>query len=70
MQDPFLYNTHINHQLGESVTTNEYIILAIAAYFATFALVVNTRGFMSAVVFKVIPFFSAVALGLIVFKLI
>ena len=52
------------------MTTNEIIILVIAALQAIFALVINTKNIQSAFVFKVIPFFSAVLLTLIAFKVI
>lgn len=52
------------------MTYIEIIQLAIAAYFACFALVMNTSGWLVHLLFKIIPFFSAVGLFLIAFKLI
>ena len=47
------------------MTTNEIIILVIAALQAIFALVINTKNIQSAIVFKVIPLFSSVLLTFI-----
>ena len=52
------------------MTINEMIMLAIAAYFIMFSLIVNTTNISSSLVFKVIPMFSAIALGLMAFKII
>ena len=52
------------------MNTNEIIMLVIAGYLAGFAMVITTSGLVSALVFKVLPFFSAVFLTLIVFKII
>lgn len=52
------------------MTYIEIIQLAIAAYFACFALIMRTGGWTAHLMFKIIPFFSAVGLFLIAFKLI
>lgn len=52
------------------MTVNDYILLVIAFLQASFALVISTKNIQSAIVFKLIPFFSAVLLTLIAFKLI
>ena len=52
------------------MTTNDYVILAIAAYFVLLSMICNTTNLGSTLVFKVFPFFSAVYLALVVFKLV
>lgn len=52
------------------MTYIEIIQLAIAAYFACFALILRTSGWLLHLIFKIMPFFSAVGLFLIAFKLI
>ena len=47
------------------MNTSEIIILVIAALQACFALVINTKNIQSALVFKVLPLFSAVLLTFI-----
>lgn len=52
------------------MTINDYILIAIAAYLSGGALVIRTHDFHSALLFKLIPFFSAVAIALITFKIV
>ena len=52
------------------MTGTEIILLCIAAYFASFALIMNTKNFRSAVIFKVIPLFASVFLVLLAFRLV
>jgi hypothetical protein len=52
------------------MTTNEIIMLCIAAYLGGGALIFKTENTLSALVFKVMPMFSAVALTLIAFRVI
>jgi hypothetical protein len=52
------------------MSSNDIIILVIAAMQAIFALVINTKNIQSAIVFKVIPLFSSVLLMLIALKVI
>jgi hypothetical protein len=52
------------------MTTNEIIMLVIAGYFAAGAMLMQTPNLTSALMFKVLPLFSAVALTLIAFKII
>jgi hypothetical protein len=50
--------------------TQFFILIAISIYFLTLALTINTHNFISALVFKVIPMFSGLALFLMAFKII
>lgn len=52
------------------MSTSEIILLIIASFNVIFSFVLVTNNIMSALIFKVVPFFSAVILTLIAFKVI
>ena len=52
------------------MSTSEILLLIIASINVIFAFVLITNNIMSALIFKVLPFFSAVILTLIAFKVI
>jgi hypothetical protein len=52
------------------MTGTEIILLCIAAYHGTLAMILQTKDLRSAVMFKVVPMFSAVFLVLLAFKIV